>query len=129
MDDFVAHLAVPSYAAPEAARLSVSGMPGVLSKLSEDVHHSAAQSDNRLGQGDTRDYSIIRELGDGSFGTVCVAEWRSPLPSGTMVPAMQHSYSRPEYIGKPLVAIKRMKRRFYSWDDCMRLNELRVRVC
>ncbi|WFD31733.1 non-specific serine/threonine protein kinase [Malassezia sp. CBS 17886] len=72
-----------------------------------------------------RDYTIIRNLGSGSFGSVCVADWRSPLPSGTMVPAMQHSYTRPEYVGKRIVAIKRMRTPFQSWDECLKLNELR----
>lgn len=129
MDDYASHLAVPSYAAPDAARLSVMDTPGVLTRLSHDVNCAAAHQDAAFRHPlANRDFSIIRELGNGSFGTVCVAEWRSALPSGTMVPAMQHSYTRPEYIGKCLVAIKRMNRRFYSWDDCMRLNELRALI-
>lgn len=128
MDEFVSHLAAPSYAVPDAAHLSVTDAPGVLMRLSHDVHCSAAHPDALRNPSANRDFSIIRELGNGSFGTVCVAEWRSPLPTGTMVPAMQHSYTRPEYIGKRLVAIKRMKRRFHSWDDCMRLNELKALV-
>lgn len=74
-----------------------------------------------------RKYTIIKSLGTGSFGTVYVADWHSALPSGAMVPAMQHSYTRPAYAGKRLVAIKRMKKPFASWDDCIKLNELRVR--
>lgn len=73
-----------------------------------------------------RDFTVIKAVGDGSFGTVCLADWKSPLPSGTMLSPMQHPTTRPEYIGKRLVAIKRMKKPFKSWNDCMKLKELKV---
>lgn len=74
-----------------------------------------------------RDFTVIRDVGDGSFGTVCLADWKSPLPSGTMLSPMQHPTTRPEYVGKRLVAIKKMKKPFASWDECMKLKELKVR--
>lgn len=73
-----------------------------------------------------RDFTVIKAVGDGSFGTVCLADWRSPLPSGTMLSPMQHPTTRPEYVGKRLVAIKRMKKPFKCWEDCMKLKELKV---
>lgn len=73
-----------------------------------------------------REYTFIKNLGTGSFGSVFVADWYSSLPSGALVPAMQHSYTRPEYLGRRIVAIKRMKRKFQTWDDCMLLNELKA---
>lgn len=73
-----------------------------------------------------RQYTLIRCLGSGSFGTVHVADWHSSLPSGALVPAMQHRHTRPMYAGKRLVAIKRMKVPFASWEDCVKVNELRV---
>ncbi|CAH7667174.1 kinase-like domain-containing protein [Phakopsora pachyrhizi] len=59
----------------------------------------------------TRNYTVLKEVGDGSFGTVCLADWHSPL---TLPP------------GKKLVAIKRMKKPFEGgWDECMKLKELK----
>lgn len=92
-----------------------------------------------------RSYTILKEVGDGSFGTVWLADWHSPLecvlnirvekrcttyskafrlPPGTAPPGPS---SRPEYKGKKLVAIKRMKKAFEGgWDECMQLKELKV---
>lgn len=95
-----------------------------------------------------RSYTILKEVGDGSFGkphklnsanseecanskfcvpgTVWLADWHSPLqlPPGTLPPGPS---SRPEYKGKKLVAIKRMKKAFEGgWDECMKLKELKV---
>ncbi|PWZ02302.1 Pkinase-domain-containing protein [Testicularia cyperi] len=72
-----------------------------------------------------RDFTVIKDVGDGSFGTVCLADWKSPLPSGTMLSPMQHPTTRPEYVGKRLVAIKKMKKPFPSWQECMKLKELK----
>jgi len=71
-----------------------------------------------------RDFTVIKDVGDGSFGTVCLADWKSPLPSGTMLSPMQHPTTRPEYIGKRLVAIKKMKKPFPNWQECLKLKEL-----
>lgn len=73
-----------------------------------------------------REFVPIKRLGTGSFGSVFVVDWHSPLPSGTMVPAMQHSYTRPEYVGKRIVAMKKMKRTYKSREDCLSLCELRA---
>lgn len=73
----------------------------------------------------SRDFTVIKDVGDGSFGTVCLADWKSPLPSGTMLSPMQHPTTRPEYIGKRLVAIKKMKKPFPNWQECMKLKELK----
>lgn len=74
-----------------------------------------------------RNYTILKEVGDGSFGTVWLADWHSELqlPPGTLPPGPS---SRPEYRGKKLVAIKRMKKAFEGgWEECMQLKELKVR--
>lgn len=73
-----------------------------------------------------RDFTVIKDVGDGSFGTVCLADWKSPLPSGTVLSPMQHPTTRPEYVGKRLVAIKKMKKPFPNWAECMKLKELKV---
>jgi hypothetical protein len=77
----------------------------------------------------TRSYTVLKEVGDGSFGTVWLVDWHSPLtlPPGTMPPGPS---SRPEYKGKRLVALKKMKKAFDGgWDEAMQLKELKVRRC
>ncbi|GAA5842361.1 hypothetical protein JCM9279_005361 [Rhodotorula babjevae] len=72
-----------------------------------------------------RHWTVLKEVGDGSFGTVWLADWHSPLnlPAGTQLPGPS---SRPEYKGKQLVAIKRMKKAFDGgWDECLKLKELK----
>ncbi|KAH8920725.1 kinase-like protein [Atractiella rhizophila] len=78
-----------------------------------------------LGPMETRHYTILKEVGDGSFGTVWLADWHSPLnlPPDTRPPGPA---SRPEYRGKRLVAVKRMKKAFEGgWDECLKLKELK----
>mgnify|MGYP002717519432 FL=1 len=75
-----------------------------------------------------RQYVPIKKSGTGSFGSVFVADWQSPLPSCTLLPAMQHSYTRPEYVGKRIVAIKKMKRSYKTLQDCLSLNELHALI-
>lgn len=75
-----------------------------------------------------RSYTILKEVGDGSFGTVWLADWHSPLklPPGTLPPGPS---SRPEYKGKKIVAVKRMKKAFMGgWLECLKLKELHVGV-
>ncbi|KDN36205.1 hypothetical protein K437DRAFT_241302 [Tilletiaria anomala UBC 951] len=72
-----------------------------------------------------RDFRIIRDVGDGSFGTVFLADWRSPLPSGTDLSLMQHPSTRPEFSGSRLVAIKKMKKQYRNWAECLTLKELK----
>jgi male germ cell-associated kinase len=69
-------------------------------------------------------------VGDGSFGTVWLVDWQGPLPPNTQVSAMQrNASSRPEYAGRRLVAVKRMKKRWAGgWDECRKLKELEVCV-
>nr|XP_054605982.1 serine/threonine-protein kinase ICK [Nothobranchius furzeri] len=49
-------------------------------------------------------YTTIRQLGDGTYGSVSLGR---SLESGE------------------LVAIKKMKRKFYSWEECMNLREVK----
>ncbi|XP_054984363.1 serine/threonine-protein kinase MAK [Sorex araneus] len=49
-------------------------------------------------------YTTMRQLGDGTYGSVLMGQSKE---SGE------------------LVAIKRMKRKFYSWDECMNLREVK----
>lgn len=52
-------------------------------------------------------YTTIRQLGDGTYGSVILGR---SLESGE------------------LVAIKKMKRKFYSWEECMNLREVKFSV-
>ncbi|KAF7791873.1 hypothetical protein EIP86_002897 [Pleurotus ostreatoroseus] len=74
----------------------------------------------------TRSYTPLKVVGDGSFGTVWLCDWHGTLPPNTPLSAMQcSSGARPEYAGKRLVAVKRMKKRWEGgWDECKRLKEL-----
>lgn len=49
-------------------------------------------------------YTTLKQLGDGTYGSVVMGKSNE---SGE------------------LVAIKRMKRKFYSWDECMNLREVK----
>ncbi|KZW02204.1 Pkinase-domain-containing protein [Exidia glandulosa HHB12029] len=74
----------------------------------------------------TRSWTQLKIVGDGSFGTVWLCDWHSPLPPGTPLSPMQcGAGARPEWNGKVLVALKRMKKRWEGgWDDCKKLKEL-----
>jgi protein kinase len=49
-------------------------------------------------------YKILKTLGDGTYGSVVQAQNKS---SGE------------------IVAIKKMKKKFYSWEECMALREIK----
>lgn len=78
-----------------------------------------------------RNVRILRSKwwGDGSFGTVWLCDWHGTLPPNTPMSAMQcGAGARAEYVGKRLVAVKRMKKRWEGgWDECKKLKELEVR--
>ena len=75
-----------------------------------------------------RSYTEIKCLGDGSFGTVWLCDWHSPVKSETLLSAMQcGAGARPEWAGKRLVALKKMKRVWEGgWKQAMTLGELKV---
>jgi protein kinase len=52
-------------------------------------------------------YTIIKEVGDGTFGSV----WRA-IHKGS----------------GEVVAIKKMKKKYYSWEECINLREVKVLV-
>jgi len=49
-------------------------------------------------------YKVAKVLGDGTYGSVHLAEYKS---------------------SREKVAVKKMKRKFYSWDECMALREVK----
>ncbi|KAG8753229.1 hypothetical protein FRC12_011611 [Ceratobasidium sp. 428] len=73
-----------------------------------------------------RSWTTLKLVGDGCFGTVWLCDWHSPLPPGTSPSSMQCSPRvRPDWVGKRLVALKRMKRRWEGgWDECKALREV-----
>ncbi|KAJ9116131.1 hypothetical protein QFC20_000809 [Naganishia adeliensis] len=73
-----------------------------------------------------RSYTAVKLVGDGSFGTVWLCDWASPLAPETKLSAMQcGAGARPEWVGKRLVAVKRMKRVWEGgWQQASQLGEL-----
>lgn len=65
-------------------------------------------------------YKYIRKLGNGTHGSVKL--FRNNI-TGRLVPPF--FYISPSLISSQ-VAIKKMRREFQSWEDCMKLNEVRV---
>lgn len=65
-------------------------------------HYKKILMDKTLARG--RRYKVVRQLGDGTYGSVYRAANRQTGET---------------------VAIKKMKRKFYSWDECMQLREVR----
>lgn len=78
------------------------------SKHHGERHHrnSTLRYSKIVSTGRIEEYDILRDMGDGSFGSVVQAERKG---TGEMV------------------AIKKMKKTFNSWEDCLKLRELRVK--
>ncbi|KAF7306918.1 hypothetical protein MIND_00484300 [Mycena indigotica] len=74
----------------------------------------------------TRSYTELKSLGDGSFGTVWLCDWHGTLPPNTPLSPMQcGAGAKPEWSGKRLVAVKRMRKKWEGgWEECQRLKEL-----
>lgn len=75
-----------------------------------------------------RSYTEVKCLGDGSFGTVWLCDWHSPVKKDVLLSAMQcGAGARPEWVGKRLVALKKMKRVWDGgWGEAKNLGELAV---
>ena len=84
-----------------------------------------SHADQSVGE---RSYTEMKCLGDGSFGTVWLCDWHSPVKSDTTLSAMQcGAGARPEWSGKRLVALKRMKRVWEGgWSQARNLGEIYV---
>ncbi|KAF5390236.1 hypothetical protein D9757_002954 [Collybiopsis confluens] len=113
----------PTSSSPNPANnsrtISVIGVPSVHISNNRLVVGSASSSS-------TRSYTPLKVLGDGSFGTVWLCDWHGTLPPNTPLSPMQcGAGARPEWVGKRLVAVKRMKKRWEGgWDECQQLKEL-----
>ncbi|ORX37406.1 hypothetical protein BD324DRAFT_656473 [Kockovaella imperatae] len=87
------------------------------------------EGDGRIGTEDPfaeRSYTELKVLGDGSFGTVWLCDWHSPVKPNVLLSAMQcGAGARPEWAGKRLVALKRMKRVWDGgWSQARNLGEI-----
>lgn len=107
------------------------GLPPLKETINVVGIPSVSIENNHLVVGDaqtssSRSYTPIKVLGDGSFGTVLLCDWHGTLPPNTPLSPMQCGQgARPEWAGKRLVAVKRMKKRWEGgWDECSRLKEL-----
>ncbi|KAI0735147.1 Pkinase-domain-containing protein [Earliella scabrosa] len=105
--------------------------PTVKERITVQAVPSVTVQDGQLVVGDarsssTRSYTPLKLVGDGSFGTVWLCDWHGTLPPNTPLSAMQCGRgARPEYAGKRLVAVKRMKKQWEGgWDECKKLKEL-----
>lgn len=99
--------------------INVVGIPSVHIENGQFVVGSSQTSS-------TRSYTPLKVLGDGSFGTVWLCDWHGTLPPNTPLSPMQcGAGARPEWVGKRLVAVKRMKKKWDGgWDDCQKLKEI-----
>ncbi|EIN13762.1 kinase-like protein [Punctularia strigosozonata HHB-11173 SS5] len=113
------HRPPPAQAAAPKGRITVYAVPSITFK-GDDVIVGDAQSTSR------RSYTPLKMVGDGSFGTVWLCDWHEQLPPKTPLSAMQcNTNPRPEYAGRRLVAVKRMKKKWEGgWDECKNLKEL-----
>ena len=70
-------------------------------------------------------YAISKRLGDGSFGEVVRATCKQ---SGEVIDCSNEVRLASSELNLPfvpqVVAIKRMKKKYYSWDECMALREI-----
>ncbi|QRV90837.1 meiosis induction protein kinase IME2/SME1 [Ceratobasidium sp. AG-Ba] len=115
----------PAHPRPQPPRqpqtFTYTAVPGI--KLSNDGTRLLVGDATTSSQ---RSWTTLKNVGDGSFGTVWLCDWHSPLPPGTPYSPMQCSPRvRPEWAGRRLVALKRMKRQWEGgWDECKTLKEI-----
>ncbi|KAK4685792.1 meiosis induction protein kinase IME2/SME1, partial [Tremellales sp. Uapishka_1] len=125
------HQATPdSLPGQGSRRADSSSKRGKESAAVRKAHHiEHDEGDGRVGVDDPvgeRSYTELKCVGDGSFGTVWLCDWHSPVKSGTLLSAMQcGAGARPEWAGNRLVALKRMKRVWEGgWKEARTLGEL-----
>lgn len=99
--------------------IHVTGIPAVSIQNGKLVVGDANSSSSRS-------FTPIKTLGDGSFGTVLLCDWHGTLPPNTPLSPMQcGGGARPEWVGKRLVAVKKMRKKWEGgWDECKKLKEL-----
>lgn len=69
------------------------------------------------------DFEVLNKIGDGTFGTVYLCKRRGQIESsgqpGNNTNAQSNSTDN-------LVAIKKMKKKYYDWQECMQLREVKA---
>ncbi|KAG1727016.1 kinase-like domain-containing protein [Suillus lakei] len=112
-----------------SAKLHATG--GLISSVG--IPHVSIHAGNLiLGDSTTssqRSFIIIKNLGEGSFGSVFLCDWHGKLPHEMPPPSAIHinDVARPEWTGTRLVAVKKLKRRWeHGWDECQYLKELKA---
>jgi meiosis induction protein kinase IME2/SME1 len=98
-----------------------SYLPNLFAQLPTSVYHQHCTDGERS-------YTEVKCLGDGSFGTVWLCDWHSPVKKEVLLSAMQcGAGTRREWAGKRLVALKKMKRVWDGgWSEAKNLGELAV---
>lgn len=71
------------------------------------------------------DYETVSKIGDGTFGTVYLCKKRSSNKPAGDKSSPPESDSKLNKSAK-MVAVKKMKKRYYNWDDCMKLREVKA---
>ncbi|KAL7747545.1 hypothetical protein RI367_007142 [Sorochytrium milnesiophthora] len=75
-------------------------------------------------------YRIVRELGDGSFGSVAMAVNKTTGETVLLFSDKRYWDTTDGLLACYPVAIKRMKKTFQSWDECVNLREVKgLRKC
>lgn len=76
------------------------------------------------------DYETLNKIGDGTFGTVYLCRKRDTGETRTSNSDTESksssSLSQSEKHSTSLVAIKKMKKQYSNWDECMQLREIRA---
>lgn len=82
-------------------------------------------------------YEILNKIGDGTFGTVYLGKRRAnngstrnltneqSRPGGSNGQRNSQQQSQTQ-VDNSLVAIKKMKKHYYNWSDCIRLREIQA---
>ena len=76
-------------------------------------------------------YKVTKQLGDGTYGSVLKAINRttSEVVSTSMKPPCGQSADFRGSVSISIqVAVKKMKKKFYTWEECMQLREVKVRA-
>jgi serine/threonine protein kinase len=75
-------------------------------------------------------YEILNKIGDGTFGTVYLCKRRTKNGTGCTAGQSQAGSSAQRSTQRSqadnLVAIKKMKKHYYNWNDCMKLREVKA---
>lgn len=77
------------------------------------------------------EYETLSKIGDGTFGTVYLCKKQSKenkeeTQTTTLGTTARGSNDKNDNNQYELVAIKKMKKRYYNWDECLQLREIKA---